>query len=736
VSALNWNALELAARLAPLQAPPRPSAAAADVDLRWAYRQAAAVLSYFDPASLKPYGAVVPAVGAAALLADDVPAEQRQDGRWILAVKVRREALKRLGGRPAMARALQLNPPAGSELHQQALSAFIAGTPPPLDGAGVDELRSMVTVVGWLRDVLPDLPSLVDLRHRLKQVELLVPFRQLCGKDRFFGRGVALAAIDRYLSGTATSLYAEPPLFIHGPEGIGKSTLLAHTILANVPAGAPAKRAFVHVDFDRFDAAGDAPTVMIEAAMQLASQDADPEGAWSQFTTLWRDRQVQTPRDRGELLGQFFANLRSGALLLSLDSFSESRLQPAHGVDALWRLLNELQALHPPLRVMIAGRELPATFPVQPLALGGLDPSAAADLLQTLGIDDPKDAQAIASNVNANPRRMSLVAAIIEREGRGALDLSRPKNFLQGTLYQRHLQQIPDVQLGRLARFSFLLRRLTRSLLKEVLAGPCEVEIPSDEIADRFFENLRRELIYARDGRDGSLWHEPDVRRLHLRFAQKEDPERVKKIQALAVAYHAGGGGDDDDRRAEMLYYRLAAGEASPPAPGPAETYASLRDAIADLPAPGQAFLARLLGIPLPPKDEAPMQLVEAADTRPPGHPFFDVDEYPWSRSDAYELFEALVRTISDPKAIELHYQRAYAKARDNPLNLSKGTKFVWKEALDNLALVRRLRSLLDLLVEDKSVVALRPYIDAVRDAKPATASQDATVPQRTAGPP
>ena len=93
-------------------------------------------------------------------------------------------------------------------------------------------------------------------------------------------------------------------------------------------------------------------------------------------------------------------------------------------------------------------------------------------------------------------------------------------------------------------------------------------------------------------------------------------------------------------------------------------------------------------------------------------HSFFDSPEYPWSRPEAVALHRALYRAFPDPRRIELLYRRSGEGLR--PLSLSSAPDLMWKEALEQLTVARRLQQFCDIVLRDPSLAAIHPMVQGV----------------------
>lgn len=115
---------------------------------RWPFREAAAVLSRFVPATLRPIGSTDPAQAGWDFLLDSEPASKEESSEWWkLRDDVRRETFRRMGTRERMQKALAINPQRSDDELQRALTAAINGESwRPLSGMSREEVSALVTI--------------------------------------------------------------------------------------------------------------------------------------------------------------------------------------------------------------------------------------------------------------------------------------------------------------------------------------------------------------------------------------------------------------------------------------------------------------------------------------------------------------------------------------------------------------------------------------------------------------
>jgi hypothetical protein len=533
-------------------------------DLRWRYRESAAVLSYFDPAALKPRGADNDAPGGAArqLLADAVAGHQPgREGLWILRANIRKEALARLATRDRMLEALAITPGRLDDPLQCALEACISGTTLRL-ADDLDTARAAVQAVEWLNGILDNLPDLPSLRDRVDFLALVQPFRQLAG-SYFQGRSDELARLAQYIG-----IYDGPlhryPLMIVAPGGFGKSTLLAKFLLTHMGVNGPMRVLFAYIDFDRPGFIDSPVAVLREAGRQLAIQCPGTRELSVEFRRLASGTEDEWPR-----LIDSFAALADAAtgetsrFVLVLDTVEEIQSTGPPTLQSLWQMLEALQHTIPQMRLVLASRAPMMHQRIDLLQLGQFDPEAAAAFLESRGV--PTDlAGTLTKHVGGTPLALQLAADLVTRQGAPGVihDLYR-RSFStlegalqEGYLYQRIVAHIHDPEVQKLAHPGFVLRRITPETILEVLSGPCGLTVQESSDAQRLFEGLRREIGLVVQEEGMSLRPRPDLRRIMLPLIRRDQPRLVVQIHQNAVAYFQAQSGLI--ARAEEIYHRLS----------------------------------------------------------------------------------------------------------------------------------------------------------------------------------
>ena len=621
------------------------------------YLNAAAVLVAFDPDSLQPayVGTAVeserPAVRDRLASLSELIDEGPQRGLWSLSFTERRDAMRRLGSREAMRKALEANPERFETPVQRMFERIVNRKPLLLEKLTRSDLAALISVIGWVDNVLESLPDLVAVRSALTKADLLAPMQRLVDRG-FVDRLKQLSQIHDYVFDDDK---LPAPLFVFGPGGIGKSTVLAKFILDSVQK---TNLSFGYIDLDRPTVRPDRPlTLLLEAVRQLQIQFnlplhvIDPiikELVYAKHREeLGRHREsVSLPYDYW--LDQISPLLPPGHSVIIVDTFEEAQYM---GPSVVWSLVDFLFSLArlEPMRIIVAGRALPLeyikrAFPdcpaetlassdtwaaddwvvqsiplrVRPVNLGVLDEGSARDLLRNstqladLAPLSDKDLDDVIGIVGRNPMCLNLAARLIRDQGvdklrqAGSEFLTKLKaEKIQALLYGRILHHVHGDDVRKVAYPGLIVRRVTPDVIREVLAAPCGLKLTQEHTEYQIFEDLAKEAaLVERDPMDGSLRHRYDVRREMLAdLTDHVEPEVIERIDKAAVAYYADQPGAIN--RAEELYHRLRLREPESLLDQrwlpDAELGLRLKGAVEELAPKQRLWLAEKLGISLSP---------------------------------------------------------------------------------------------------------------------------------------
>ncbi|MEU9501643.1 ATP-binding protein [Streptomyces sp. NPDC048196] len=603
---------------------------------RRAYREAACLLARFDPRELR-----LPdekhATGRAVLeLVDDCTTLGMQDqAGWALKAEVREEALVGLAGPEAARRLLAANIgqlPAEPGPERFAL-AQLFGTPLAIDRLTAGELADALQAVLWLSRVpgMTGLPDTGRLQRALERARLLEPLERLVRRP-FQGRAAELAELHAYVALPRAAAPPGPPaappgggpgpvpaMVIHGPGGMGKSTLLAKFLLDSVhdPAGGIP---FAYIDFERPTLSVHEPiTLIAEAARQLGIQypahraelDALAEECQQvarsqregqervtqlhelaatravlgrsysqQFQSAAIGRETGLVRRVGEVLTRAVAEAKSRPddpdppFVVALDTFEEAQYRGSPALGRMVAVYMAFQSAYPRLRFVVSGRA-PVEHPAKQvksldIELGELDPEAAVGLLASCGVDDPEVARELAARVGGHPLSLKLAAraatlAGLAGEPTGELIRSLPER-------RREVFRRVDQLLVQGILYDRILSHIADEDIRR-LAHPGLVlrvitpEIIQDVLAgpcglDVPGPERARELFDELSRLDmvepaapDAVRYRGDVRAIMLRLPGGDRTAVMREVERRAVAHYAAR--DGLEARAEEIYHRL-----------------------------------------------------------------------------------------------------------------------------------------------------------------------------------
>ncbi len=573
----------------------------------WGFRQAAAVVTTFQPDKLDPFSLdpqlsdAHREIAISRLLTDCQQISIVESSRWSLNHGTRKAALKRLKSKDRIEAALFSQKDRPTDVQQTLFESFIGGIDLEIESRPLVELRQILEILDWISET--ELANQVvkdDVKRLMAFQGLMEPFRYLVG-DHFRGREKELAELKSYVWDNAK--VKKPPKLIFGPGGVGKSTLLSKFILQHTEELPPGRRIpFVYIDFDRNVMTPEIPlTLLFEAAKQLEFQypeilngvSQNFEADWLYVLNAINSRSVQGDFESVKQVGEFesdggdlltsdhFYDFRKkffepilaqleipfAPLLIVLDTFENVQVRSQETTESVFSFFDELSYDVPELRLVVGGRgEIDQhKVEVDPMHLGAFDELAAVGYLQFKGVSDASLATEIFNLVGGNPLSLKLAAKVvrIELESEEPASLSEilhsiKDEHIQGQLYRRILNHIEDEEVCNIAHPGLALRVVSADLILKVLAVPCKLRITTMAEAEDLFERLRLnvDLVKLDRRNEKLLWHRADVRGEMLHALQIDMADEVHDIHNRAIAYYAAIE-NDSAARVEEIYHRL-----------------------------------------------------------------------------------------------------------------------------------------------------------------------------------
>ena len=545
--------------------------------------RAAAVLACFHPLLLRAEAGARPLPRSLrdAIIAQSDPM-QSPPGQRALPLPLRRRLLGDLRARDAMIAQLAANAPVPDLPVQNGFAAILAG-PAAVEAAIARQdlalLTGIVEALPWVDGILDALPLREDLLAVIARARLTRPLVDLVG-THFAGRQDVLQDMHRQVADPAA---ASKVLFLYGPGGVGKSTVLAKFALDLAASGSADM--IVYLNFDRPSLRVEEPlTVLREIVVQLSAQlrrDDLKDLAQSIDAYILRfaanRNALETASDggggwdsmMGTVAGAINALPDNGPILVLVDTFERAQRHGASLVHEFWRMMTTLGRLTERLRFFAAGRVDAFGIFENRIRLGGLSRSAVAAMLTDIcGAALPAPVvDEVMKLTGGKPLTVRLAGLLIRRTGLAALSdphilaetlLRAQSEQAEAVLYNRLLGQIQDPELRAIARPGLLLRRITPGLIAQVLAPACNLTLkPGEENA--LFDRYAREVDLVEPGMaewgEPMLTHRADVRIEILPELRDGDPVLLGAIDQAAIAYFAGKTGPM--ARAEEIYHRL-----------------------------------------------------------------------------------------------------------------------------------------------------------------------------------
>jgi hypothetical protein len=532
--------------------------------------------------------------------------------RLSLDLGLRKAILADLGSREDILAAAESGPGPADYL-RSVLVGMLKDSLPDLDEMSRTQLAAVAICRSWLDGIVPDLVPTNELRARLARADLVRPFERLLAHG-FVGRESELGRLADYVGVTpsgswknrlvslgrfiAPSIFTDPPLLIHGPGGIGKSTLVAKFVLDQLAAPAAEKMTFVYLDFDRPSLRNTDPKPMfLEILHQIGLQHPHLEFMLQDIaSSISQSRQAQEALEsfstnEFEWAIQRLAETLHGSLpevppvLLVLDTFEEIQFLGSDVVASYLAALDIFYGRLSQLRLIISGRATIDREMIETasLPLTGFDAAAGKQFLRQYIAQHPSlEARRRGSVISeelihsvsrvagGTPLTLSLAGENLVRAAeRGHVNepaeilrivKSTRADRVQQGLYGRILEHLHNSQLAVIAYPGLILRRIDGDVIREVLAPACRLRLHSSEEADNLLKALRQEmsLIEPEDIGPG-IRHRADVRRLMLDEIESGARSKARRIERRAIAFYrrrSDENGRPEDR-AEEIYHMM-----------------------------------------------------------------------------------------------------------------------------------------------------------------------------------
>ena len=307
----------------------------------------------------------------------------------------------------------------------------------------------------------------------------------------FVGRA---AEIELFRAALHAADTAPSVLYLHGPGGIGKTSLL------DVLAGVVAEADVTLVRLDGRDLVA-APQSVLDA---LGEQVKVPDG----------DAPIEAPHGRLVLLVDAYERLEA------IDGWVRASLLPRLPADALTVLAGRAGPA-PAWRADPAWRDL-----LRVVSLRNLDPQECRDYLAVCGVDDVWH-ERLVELTHGHPLGLSLVADVVVRGGEVAVEGLGPD--LVGALLRSFVGAVPDAGQQAALRVCAIARVTTEALLR------ASVEADATEL----FAWLQG-LSFVESGPDGVLPHDlaRDVLDADLRWRDPGEYVRVFRLVTDHIYEH------------------------------------------------------------------------------------------------------------------------------------------------------------------------------------------------------
>ncbi|MEP2707645.1 MAG: AAA family ATPase [Roseibium sp.] len=410
---------------------------------RHAILREASVLTHFDLFELSEHHA--DGEEAMLLLMDSAVPLTKPENTWGLPLADRQTLLARFDDRAEVQACLKTLENRPNNRLQTALELLMT-SPDAVAGLlaqGQDtaQIADILDALSWIEkapQLQTGLPDADTVRQALLDARRQAPLRRLVG-DNFQGREEVLAKMQAYLDDPAM----QDVLILHGPDGIGKSTVLAKFALD--AAERKDVDTVIYLNLDRPILRPEEPlSLLLDLVTQLTQQfteNADMlQMAGHEVRSL--EQKLSYSRENESLLESAASDGDDWDMVISVvalaisdlpgdrsilvlvDTFEQVQRHGNRVVSKLWRMTHALMHVAPRLRIIAAGRLEEQQFTDNRVALDVFERSDVARVLSKASktplsdqlIDD------IYTLTDGHPLTVQLAASFVGRAGPDAFD--------------------------------------------------------------------------------------------------------------------------------------------------------------------------------------------------------------------------------------------------------------------------------------------------------------------------
>lgn len=441
-----------------------------------------------------------------------------------------------------------------------------------------------IEALEWVQELEMDMPDLMGVRARFKQLNLL-PDQKILLSGGFTGRKRELA-IMRAFTTIKQRTSGLSPLLISGIGGVGKSTLIAkfcHELALSED------RLLVLLDFDK---PGIDPADHFWLNNEICRQVGDQEPAlykplkeirdsyWDRINDINNIADFDSERDDIdanniilELVRIISRSQTNGKkIILFLDTFEEVIQRNLTEIVFKWLGNVNEHFSSEILKVFISGREMGdlkqeygRRYDFEEIKVQEFSIPDTRIFLKRLGLPKEQIEQIVKTRlVPRRPLELKLLAKLLNDDPTTTIDSliaelssggKKGKELFIGIIYRRILLRISNPLVRKLASPGLIMRYLNEEVLSEVIFPTLGIPVTNNTNLENTLDELARYTWLSTRDEKGKVWHRKDLRKSMLRLMIIDDIELGKKIHQKAMNYF--GSLSTEEGRTEYFYHYL-----------------------------------------------------------------------------------------------------------------------------------------------------------------------------------